>query len=456
MASCSLGMSLGTKRLNLIHSRVEYMLELENFDENEFEQPQVMCTYCSNKFNLDFGEHPETKKFIYYRCSGKEWICQARHECACVEEIPWNKDVLMSHKTYVHKVTKAIETMEPRIALISLHKFHQDITKEQHHMVKMTQVGEQFCYPTFTPFRLDNDMFPLPAIGQELSDYIVPPWNGLKDEVIFDAQWKNTEHHMYRDTIVTFLQTCNCLNSQMDDAERCVVCEERYERRLFYYKEGDERLVTPEDTRKEAHNSSMPNIPSTSTWNQFSKVMNFEASCGNQAPMSFQTQMKTLNNLTVKEALTNIHAITGAPNPCDWCQWRKVTFPHSDIHCTGIYKLCYFKFTMFEEMPYGLNRYAAIQHQIMKCSTVKEYRKFMDKIFSVDEIQRAITLKLMIDDDISFYYPFMGRVMALYDALILRWYWGDRVLKETVSSTTSEDDSSDSASEAVIIEYTNM
>ena len=459
MAS-STNLSLGGKRLGLIHARVQYMLEKENFNETDYEQPQIMCGYCSKKFNLDIAEHPENKKFIYYRCSGKDWICQARHECASVQDIPWKKDWLMSHETYVKKVCHAIENMEPRIALNSLHKFHEDITREQHHMVKMTQIGEICCYPTFTPFQLENGMFPLPPIGEEWSPYQIEPWGGWKQDDIRDAQWRNTEQQIYKDMVVTYVQTCHCQESQMDGEDYCTVCGEGYDKKMLYYTEdcatdeGKMKQEKPQQPHNEDGHYPMPGIPTNPHWNKFCQAMLHDASHNPIPTMSHTTQVKTLTNLTVKDTLSKIHAIAGAPDPCEWCQWRKVAFPGNDIHCTGVYKLCYFKYTMFEEVPYGLNRFASMQHQIMKSDTVKEYGKFMDRIFSVDEIQRAITLKLMIDDDIAYYYPFMSKVMACYDALILRWYWGPYVLKEKEPSTSTSE--SETAEEEVVIEYTQL
>ena len=438
--------SLGAKRLSLLHSRVQYMLDQEGFDEEAYEQPQMMCHYCLDKFNLEQTEHPENKKFIYYRCSGKDWVCRARHECCNPVTIQWNREQLMSSRTYVKKICEAIDLLDPRIALISINKFHADISREQHHMVKITQVGEQMAYQTYTPFRLEDEMFPIPPVGEEWSDFQVPPSSG-KDSIT-TSHWKGREDMMLYDRMITWFQTCTCKNSEMDpEREVCHICLAEYVKKtVVFQEEVQEKNKLSQAGKMQGGNglSKLPGIPINANWFKFTQYL-----CSEDDPKDKPDTSKTFNYekqslshpLTVRDALEKMAEISGVPEPCNWCQWRKIAFPKVDRHCTGVYNLCYFKHAMFEELPVHLNRFGTMHHQMVKCDTVKGYQKLMDSLFSVEEVERAIAIKLMVDDDISFYYPFMSRVMACYDALIFRYYWGDKVLKKLDSSSEESDDS---------------
>ena len=421
------------------------MLEQEGFDEECYEQPQMMCHYCLDKFNLDMMEHPENKKFVYYRCSGKDWVCRARHECSNPINISWNKDMLMGSKTYVKKISHAMETMDPRIALLSIHKFHQEICKEQHHMVKMVQVGEQMAFQTYTPFRLRDEMFPVPPIGEEWSDYDVKPWNGERDKILTPAHWKNRIDDMMTDKYSTWVQTCTCQNSQMlPDRDVCNFCLGKYVKKTVVFiqeEEEEEEIPTPSDGK-----TILPGVPINPNWFRFNQKICAEED-PNDEPHTSKTytsdEAPPINRMTPKEILQDMRQIAGVPEPCNWCQWRKIAFPKVERHCTGVYNLCYLKFSLFEDLPLALNRFGTMHHQLMKCDTVKGYQKLMNSLFDVDEVERAIQIKLMVDDDISFYYPYMGRVMACYDALIFRAYWGNKVLKKlnpSPVSTSEEDD----------------
>ena len=63
----------------------------------------------------------------------------------------------------------------------------------------------------------------------------------------------------------------------------------------------------------------------------------------------------------------------------------------------------------------------------------------MDKIFSVDFIERAIDLKLKFDTEVIDCYPEMSPFTAMYDALLLRWYW-PQALKKNKEEISSEED----------------
>ena len=439
--------TVGQRRLGLLHARVNYMLEKMNYDEECEPVCELMCHYCSEKFTWDQTEHPENKKFVYHRCSGKEWICRARHECASPMYIQWNKEQLMSHHTYVKKINQAIQSMDPKIALFSINCFHNEVSKEQHHMVKIIQVGEQFIYHTYSPFKLEDGMFPVPPIGHEWSEFQVLPWGAgqLASELITKAHWKNYGEEKLRDKMQTWIQVCSCPNSSMMPQEfKCTQCGTKYnERTVIYHEEMVEEHVLDECT--------MPGTPKQADWDKFYQVaLQNECVEGEKGEGSTQNSLNSVRirhvwSLSGKELLEQIHTITGHPDPCDWCKWRKLYFPKLDVHCTGVYDLCNFKHRMFEESPYGLNRIGTMHHAIMQCHNVKDYAKLLDKIFSVNEIERAVTLKLIVDDDIAFYYPHMCKVMDCYDALIMRWYWGEHVLvnREICTTPSSSSDSSE-------------
>lgn len=435
--------TVGQRRLGLLHARVNYMLEQMDYSEEYQPGCKMMCNYCSEKFKWDNTEHPENKKFVYHRCSGMSWICKARHECASPIYIQWNKEQLMTHTTYVKKINQAIQTMDPKIALFSINCFHNEVKKEQHHMVKMVQVGEQFIYHTYSPFKLQDGMFPVPPIGNEWSEFGIIPWGAGKkaSELITEAHWKNYEEKQNHEKMQTWIQVCNCANSEMvPETFKCSQCDTKYnEKAVFYQESVEEEQVLNECT--------MPGRPKEADWDKFYKVA-LQNECseeeGSRQEGLNQVRIKHVWSLNGLELLEQIQTITGHPNPCDWCKWRKLYFPKLEVHCTGIYDLCHFKHKFFEESPYGLNRTGTMHHAIMKCDDVKEYAKLLDKIFSVNEIERAITLKLIVDDDIAFYYPHMCKVIDCYDALIMRWYWGKNVLKTAICSTpTSTPDSSD-------------
>lgn len=438
MANASV-ISLGQRRLGLLHARVNYMLEKMDYDEDCYPPCQMMCPYCTDKFNWDQSEPLDNKKFVYHRCSGTDWICRARHECACPIYIQWNKEQLMTHNTYVKKINQAIQTMDPRIAMFSINCFNNEIAKEQHHMVKIVQVGEQFIYHTYSPFQLEDGMFPVPPIGHEWSAVEVLPWSAAQSasELITKAHWKNYKEEKKHDKMQTWIQVCNCANSDMVPEEfKCDKCGTNY----------NERTVICREEVIEEHvldDCKMPGVPKQADWDKFYKVA-LQNECedishregSNQTGLN-EIRIKHVWSLNGKELLEQIHTITGHPDPCEWCKWRKINFPKLEIHCSGVYDLCHFKHRMLEEAPYGLNRYGSMHHAIMKCDSVQEYARLLDKIFSVSAVERAVTLKLIVDDDIAFYHPHMCTVINCYDALIMRWYWGDNVLNKPICDTPS-------------------
>ena len=126
-------------------------------------------------------------------------------------------------------------------------------------------------------------------------------------------------------------------------------------------------------------------------------------------------------NSKFKSFLEIIDIIAGTPDPCSWCKHMKRVSPKEPVSCSGNKNLCNFRDTFFLELPRGLERESLMTRAILNCSNKFEYRELMDKVFSMNYIERCIQVKFMIDSELSALYPHMVPIIACYDALILRY-----------------------------------
>ena len=60
--------------------------------------------------------------------------------------------------------------------------------------------------------------------------------------------------------------------------------------------------------------------------------------------------------------------------------------------------------------------------RILMCDTLKRYAEFMNEIFKVKYIERAMQLKAIVDCQIMGIHPHMAKIIAKYDLLMYRYY----------------------------------
>lgn len=447
---------LGVKRLALLHSRVNY-LTYELKDGEEEEKQKTICNICSHK--MDKLHHKDTKLYIqtYMKCSGIEWICQARKECCAAKRIRWNREELMSRSTYSFNISKTIREMDPRTALFTIDLFHYELCSEQQHMVKITQFEEQAAYRTYQPFKLLHEMFPLPPMGKEMVAYQLGPFT-YPSPNIRSASLKQRQDHMQDYCIETLVQQCECNDSEMKDMKRCSTCKTPYTLEISLLKhpphyepsENSDMSETKSiSSTEDEQDNKAEKLLEQPDWGLFFQLTSEEKkmleTLHNDNPNELKVNMVRLTSLLQvksQDMLKYADIMSGIPGACHHCKMYKQLHPNREVHCSGHYDLDFFKYRMFQEKPYNMDKKILLNETILKCNTLEKYQRQLDKIFSVDFIERAIDIKLQFDNEVIDCYPNMSPYIAMYDALILRWYW-PQVLKnkEEEDSSSSEEES---------------
>ena len=111
-----------------------------------------------------------------------------------------------------------------------------------------------------------------------------------------------------------------------------------------------------------------------------------------------------------------------ANDPCFHCVWLKHKIPGKIINCTGIPKLCTMKYELFAALPPELYKESEMMTRILMCDTLQRYAEFMNEIFKIKYIERAMQLKAIVDYQIMGIHPHMAKIIAKYDLLMYRYY----------------------------------
>lgn len=447
---------LGARRLVLLHMRVNYLLN--EVEEKKKSTEKTWCPLCSQRMEKMQHKNPKLYILTSIQCSGVEWICRARKECSRIEEISWNKEELMSRTNYSFLISKIIRNMEPRIALSSMDLFHYDLCKEQQHMVKITQVAEQTAYSTYQPFTLLPEMFPLPPIGEEMVNYPVEPAT-FSSKDIKAAMLKKREDHIHDHYIETIVQQCDCDNSKSEmEKTLCCTCQAPYT--IKFIKMGnpyDYELSECSDMDEEEEpplQKSVKHLPQQPDWGYIWKL-NSEEKKEEEEEEEEPNHIK-LSIIKAEELLKYVDIIAGIPKVCAHCKTYKFLHPNREVHCSGHYDLDYFKFRMFQEKPHNMEKRQQLDNTILKTNNLKNYQKQLDKIFSVDFIERAIEIKLKFDTEVINCYPYMSPLIALYDALLLRWYWPQALKQKDSEEEMSEEENTSTSSDMMNSEESDM
>ena len=122
------------------------------------------------------------------------------------------------------------------------------------------------------------------------------------------------------------------------------------------------------------------------------------------------------------DILHAIHKLSLANDPCFHCVWLKHRLPGKIINCTGIPKLCSMKYELFNDWPPEFYKESQMMTRIVMCDTLQRYAHFMNKIFNVQFIERAMQLKAIVDCQIMAIHSHMAKIIAKYDLLIYRYY----------------------------------
>ena len=118
------------------------------------------------------------------------------------------------------------------------------------------------------------------------------------------------------------------------------------------------------------------------------------------------------------DILHAIHKLSLANDPCFHCVWLKHKLPGKIINCTGIPKLCSMKYELFNAWPPEFYKESQMMTRIIMCDTLERYAHFMNEIFNVKFIERAVQLKVIMDCQIMAIHPHMTKIIAKYDLLI--------------------------------------
>ena len=128
--------------------------------------------------------------------------------------------------------------------------------------------------------------------------------------------------------------------------------------------------------------------------------------------------------------LCMIDEICSARDPCGHCRVQKIMHPTQKVDCMGLKALCRTRSQFFNEFP---SRYSSLYEftcSLVRCRTAEEYGHLLDQIFDMTFVERAMELKCAVDRELLSVHPHLGRVIGLYDALLLRYYNPEGAMKE--------------------------
>ena len=80
------------------------------------------------------------------------------------------------------------------------------------------------------------------------------------------------------------------------------------------------------------------------------------------------------------------------------------------------------KYELFNVWPSKFYKESYLMTRILLCDTMENYGKFLDEIFNVKFIERAMQLKAMVDCQVMAIHPHMAKIIAYCDLLIYRYY----------------------------------
>ena len=246
--------------------------------------------------------------------------------------------------------------------------------------MKTTHLAEYLIYSNYIPYKLRQEIFPVPDKGGEYTDENVPPMDIFKEE--------SDEKDEYGWTPPAWKEEL---------AEKC------------------KNIGKNPSTEKEFFEKILDEICKYELYDDILHV---------------------------------IHKLSLANNPCFHCVWLKHKIPGKIINCTGIPKLCTMKYDLFAAWPPELYKESEMMTRILICDTLQRYAEFMNEIFNVKYIERAVQLKAIVDCQIMGIHPHMAKIIAKYDLLMYRYYspvWnrnaeGKLELEEKEEGGDDEDD----------------
>ena len=394
-------LSLGERRLKDVHKRVDYLLD--KFMYNELKHVQVfdLCKFCETVEVLDMSVPMKERKQIYLNCSGIDWICHARYDVNNYRGILWNQYTLMSSEDYSQLVMEAMNTMEPRHALDAVHHLNKELKVEQPHMVNTIHAVEELLYSCYVPMQLKGDTLPLPPLGKEYEEEFVAPekFNLNEMEPRFKEVW---------------ISSCSCTEKCLDpETEKCTTC-------------GNSKLKLAREALK--CNDFAPEMPK---WDKFLEFLDEERLLINGSPNNTSqiqenlnmARVRTLVNSTCTDILTHLNALTGIKDPCNFCKNLKRSTPDRVVDCSGLLKVCTFRYDFFKEWPVSMVRDKCYNDRVLNCNTTERYKHLLNEIFSLKYLERAMKVKDIVDDDILAANPHLAPVIKQYNALLYRYYW---------------------------------
>ena len=405
--------SLGEKRLRDVHQRVNYLLDKLLYNEETHVQIFDLCRYCESKELMDMNVSMVEKKNIYLNCCGIDWICHARSQIRGYKPLEWNQYILMTSEEYCQVVRQAMESMEPRHALVSIDNLNRDLKRKQPHMVNAIHAVEELIFSCYVPMMLKQDTLPVPPEGKEYVEELIEPIGIDLDHVKprFKECW---------------MSDCNCIEKSLDpETEACTSC-------------GNTKLKLARDALLSGDLS--PEMP---RWDHLMKFLDEERlmlSGGKSDPGEIQTHLnveraRALVNSTCSDLLDHLTALTGVKDACEFCKTLKRCNPDSVIDCSGLEKVCRFKYDYYQEWPAGMVRFKCYNERVLNCSTTEKYKILMNHVFSLKYIERAMKVKDIIDGDILTVNPHMAPVINQYNCILYRYYWPYVLEKETLDLT---------------------
>lgn len=351
--------ALGAKRLLDVHSFVS-VLVCGDVGENEQANFEELCDFCKNLLNNSSKQKtcPEVRK-IYATCSGHDWVCKGKAELFCMQVVDWKKDELVTKKNYKDILNYVIKNYSTTTAIYALDYFNRRLIAEQPHTQKIVQVAEHCVYLNYRGFNLKSDAFPVPLPGREKESNFVPFW--VKDKVSCEEG--------------------EVVNNTFNPCRQA-------EWGLFLYEEifKTDFVVPPQ-------------------YDLLSKIRLYD-----------------IVNSKNKDFLSNVDAVTIAPDPCQFCCRVKKYNPSRVVSCSGVYHLCEFKADFFTAWPVELNERAKSSFAILSCTNLRSYRKLMDSVFSLKYFERCMHVKAHVDSELLETHPHMRKICSLYDLLLFRYY----------------------------------
>ena len=401
-----------------MHIRVDYLLEKYKYNDQKHVQVFDLCTFCETMERLDKSVPMQERKQVYINCSGIDWICHARHDVHKTFQVPWNQYTLMPPEEYCSIMMDAMTSMEPRVAIQTINSFNKELKREQPHMMNTIHAVEELIFSCYKPMQVIMDTLPVPPVGKEYVKEPVDPMNLSPPHANLRPKFKEC-----------WVSDCSCTDKCLDpETEACTQC-------------GNTHLKLAMEALENC--DLKPKMP---TWET---VLNFceeekvllegmkDNCCERQTGLN-DLRCQTLVSKTCLEILTHLSSLTGIKNPCEFCCNLKRSSPDRIIDCTGVKKVCTFKYEFFKEWPVGLVREKAYNDKILNCSTRAQYRDLLNQIFSLKYVERAMACKDILDSDLLAVNPHLAPIIRQYNCILYRYYWPYAIDKELLDLPTDE------------------